>query len=310
MTTFDELLAAPVVLAEGSIYERLRRHPDVEYDPAIAHAGLIYRDVDAERFADVHREYIAVAREAGLPMLVAAGTYRAGRERVARSAFADRPVNQDNVRFVRELCDAQRARGATLLVGGQLGPGGDAYRAEEGLPQHEARALHSYQADALAEGGADVLLAMTLPALPEARGMAQAMEATGLPYVLSFVVRDSGTMLDGTPLDAAIESIDQSAARAPTGYYVNCVHPTVLDAALRRCKPATVARIIGFRANTSSLRPEELDGSDELITEEPQVLAPQIADVWRRYGLTIVGGCCGTGTEHIAALAEHCRRPA
>jgi phosphoglycerate dehydrogenase-like enzyme len=59
---------------------------------------------------------------------------------------------------------------------------------------------HYWQAGKLADTGVDFLLAATLPAFSEATGLALALAATAKPYVLSFVVRPEGTMLDGTPL--------------------------------------------------------------------------------------------------------------
>ena len=297
-----ELAAARLVMTEGSVYERLRRHPGIEYDDAIAHGGLIYDPRTATILGDVHREYVREAMRAGLPMVVGAGTWRANRDRVARSRFADRDVNRDQVAFVRAICRAQPSA-APLYVAGVMGPRGDAYRPDASLSPAAAREYHAWQADALADAGADLLLALTMPAIAEARGMALAMEATQVPYVLSFVVRAAGTLLDGTPLAEAIDTIDQGS-RPPTGYAVNCVHPSVLDRALGSAGPGAVARIVGFRANTSALRPEELDNSAVLITEPPGPFAEQIHAVARTYGLNLLGGCCGTGTEHIAAIVR------
>ncbi len=299
----DELAAARIVLTEGSIYERLRRRPGIEYDDQIAHAGLIYDPRTADILGDVHREYIREASSAALPMVVGAGTWRASRERVARSRFADRDVNRDQVAFVRAICRAQ-ASAASLYVAGLLGPRGDAYRPDPSLSPAAAREFHAWQADALADAGADLLVAMTLPAVAEARGMARAMEATTLPYLLSFVVRADGTVLDGTPLAEAIDTIDQSTIRPPTGYSVNCVHPSVLDRALEFAGDGAVARLVGHRANTSTLSPEELDNSAALLTEPAATFAEQLHAVSSKYGLKLLGGCCGTGTEHIAAVAR------
>jgi len=301
--SFERALASGLVLTEGSVYERLRRHPGIAYDEHIAHAGLIYDPRTAKILGDVHRGYIGEAVRAERPMIVSAGTWRANRERVALSRFADRDVNQDAVAFVRAIC-REEVSTSKLYVAGPLGPRGDAYRPDASLSRDAARELHAWQADKLASAGVDVLVALTLPAVQEARGLAHAMEATGLPYLLSFVVRDDGTVLDGTPLAEAIDTIDQERVRAPVGYAVNCVHPTVLARALDVAGERAVARVIGHRANTSTLRPEELDDSAELITQPPDILANEVHEVATKYGLKLLGGCCGTGTEHIAAIAR------
>ncbi len=290
----------------GSIYERLRRRPDIEYDPHIAHAALIYDDVYAQHLADVHREYIAVAKRHGLPMLMGTGTWKASPVRLARSAFSERPVSRDNVVFSRELAESESCPATPIFVAGFLGFSGDSYRPEQSLSVEEAARFHGPQAEALADGGADVLLAATLPAVAEARGLARAMEATGAPYLLSFVVQDDGTVLDGTPIAEAVDRIDQEMTRTPLGYFVNCVHPLVVEAAFAACGESVAGRFIGFRANTSTLRPKDLDGRADLVTEDPATLANHMARVHSSLGIKIIGGCCGTNTLHIDAMMTAC----
>jgi homocysteine S-methyltransferase len=187
-----------------------------------------------------------------------------------------------------------------------LGPRGDAYRPEEALSEQEALSFHAYQIEALAQTNVDFLYATTLPAFSEASGLAAAMAATNLPYILSFVIRGSGALMDGTPLSQAIEEIDASVSRPPTGYAVNCVHPTILLEGLAQAgfeERSLTERIVGFAANTSAKSPEELDGLAELDTETADRLAELMRVVSKRYHIPILGGCCGTGTEHIECLA-------
>lgn len=307
MSDFQRALATyDLILGGGSMYERLRRHDGVDYDPHIAHAGLIYDDAHREIIAGVHREYIEVAKRASMPMLVGAATWRATPDRVSRSGFPDRRVNQDNVQFIHELARAEATDTTPLFVAGMMGPSGDAYRPDEALEADDAARFHTQQADALAEADPDVIIAMTLPALREARGLRRALEATGLPYMLSFVVRDTGTLLDGTPLGEALDRLDQESDRAAVGYYVNCVHPAILERALVASAESVAARIVGFKGNTADKPPEELDGSAALITEDPVTFGADVARVTRSFDLTIIGGCCGTGTEHIAQIAAQC----
>jgi homocysteine S-methyltransferase len=289
------------ILCGGSVFERMRRRADLHLDEHVAHSALIHDEAARAILVEVHREYVAAARDAGLPAMVLAATWRASRERVEASRFAGRPLNEDNVAFVRAL---QRDGEPPLLCAGVLGPRGDAYRPEEALGTEAAADYHAWQAERLAAAGVDVLVAMTCPAVSEARGLARAMAATGVPYMVSFVVRDDGTVLDGTPLADAVARLDDDGRTPPVGYLVNCVHPTVFERALDAHAPTLAARIVGLKANTSALRPEELDGSAELVTEPPDLLADHMARVQRRFGLAVVGGCCGTGTEHVRAIAQ------
>lgn len=305
---FAELIrSGRTALGDGSVYERIRRDPAVVVDPFIFHGGLIYDPQFAPVLAGIHREYIDVSRRAGLPMLALTDTWRAGADRVARSAHRDRDVNADNARFLKGIAAEYGSDGPPVFVGGLIGPKGDAYKPEEAPPEEEAFDFHRPQIDGLVRGGVDFLVAMTFPALPEAVGIARALARTGKPYLVSFVMRRTGTLLDGTPLGAAIARIDAAAAPLPAGYGVNCVHPTVLGQALdgaERLSPGISRRIVSFNANTSALEPEELDGAAELKTESPALLAAAIGEVRRKFGLPVIGGCCGTGTEHLAAMAR------
>ena len=64
---------------------------------------------------------------------------------------------------------------------------------------------------------------------------------------------------------------------------------------------------MGLRANTSTLRPEQLDKADDLVTQAPEELARHMLETRQRHNLKIVGGCCGTGTAHIEEMARRCK---
>lgn len=299
----DELLReAPLLLTEGSVYERLRRHPHMPFDRELAHASLVYDRAARENLEATHREYLDIARRRRVPMLALTDTWRASAERVARSRFRGLPVNADNAAFLLEVRDAARAEGAEVLVGGNLGPRGDAYRPEEAPQAELAETLARPQVEELASARVDFLQASTLPSAREALGVARAMARTSAPYLLSFVVRRTGRLLDGTPLAEAIAAIDDGVTRPPTAYLVNCVHPSVLLDALE--ERSVGERLAGLQANTSRLSPEELDGREELDTDEPASFGRAMAALGRRFGLRVLGGCCGTDARHIEAIAS------
>ena len=129
----DVLDRTPVFLTEGSVYERLRRHEGLAFDPLVAHASLVYDDASARVLEEVHREYVAIATRTGLPMLALTDTWRANSKRLALSPFSDRRVNADNVCFIRSLLEK-----TNVLLGGAVGPLGDAYRPEEAPRREDA----------------------------------------------------------------------------------------------------------------------------------------------------------------------------
>ena len=62
--------------------------------------------------------------------------------------------------------------------------------------------------------------------------MANAMAATGLPYIISFMVCRDGRLIDGTFIHDAIDAIEKETSTRPLCYMANCVHPDVLHQAL------------------------------------------------------------------------------
>ena len=133
-----------------------------------------------------------------------------------------------------------------------------------------------------------------------------ALAATAKPYVLSFVVRPEGTLLDGTPLKSAIAAIDAAVTPRPLAYLINCTHVSFAASALmHETNSSTLVRqrIIGLLANTAALSPEELNDSSSLVEEDPEIFGQSLAALQRELGLKILGGCCGTDDRHIRALA-------
>ena len=78
---------------------------------------------------------------------------------------------------------------------------------------------------------------------------------------------------------------------------VNCAYPSFIQPALQPEELFT--RLIGCQANASSLDHCELDESDQLSVDEISQWGDSMLDLNRSYGMKILGGCCGTGTEHL-----------
>ena len=302
--SFETLLQTEKhILSQGSVFELLRRSPEVEFDEHISHAGLIYDEHFAKVLEAVYKSYINTAVDSGLSVSIGTATWRANKERVGASAFSDCAVNEDNVEFLKKVREGYSNAGISILIEGDIGPSGDAYKPEEALDVGAAQSFHSYQVEALASSGVDYLQASTFPALPEATGIAHVMAKSGLPYVISFVVDKSGYLLDGTKLGEAINRIDDSVENNPARYAINCVHPRILHKALDE-NPDIEGRIISFHGNTSDLSAAELDGSEELLTEAPDAFAAVYKELLDAHDIRIIGGCCGSNPDHIRAIAR------
>ncbi|MCM0082147.1 homocysteine S-methyltransferase family protein [Geomonas sp. Red32] len=286
--------------------ERLRRAEGIELDPFVVNSAFIYQDDTRSALEAICRDYLDIGCEYGLPLLMSTPTWRASRERIAAAGLEGRDLNGDNAAFLDGLRKSYGRYGEKVLICGLMSCKGDAYHPSEALPVEEAKEYHAWQAEKLAKTSVDFLLAATLPALSEATGLAMALAATGKPYVVSFVVRPAGTLLDGTPLREAIAAIDAAADRKPEGFMINCTHASFARAALldeANSSPEVRSRMIGLLANTAALSPEELDNAAELVEEDPESFGRSVAAAGAELGLKILGGCCGTDGRHLRALA-------
>ena len=307
------LLAGPSpILGEGAVIERLRRTPGIELDEHVVNSALIYEQAGHAALTSIYRQYLEIGQRYHLPLVLSTPTWRAGRERIAAAGLRDRDVNGDNSRFLFDLRDRYGDYAQQVAICGLMSCRGDAYKPAEAMSAEAAAEFHTWQAQTLAAAGVDFLLAATLPALSEAIGLAQAQAATGLPYIISFVTRPSGTLLDGTPLKTAITTIDTAATPRPLAYLINCTHASIFRSALlheHNSSPLVRQRIIGLLANTAALSPEELDESSELHEEAPEKFGNSVAALREELGMKILGGCCGTDNRHIECLARELSAP-
>ncbi len=308
MTLEDAVKEHPVILTDGSMLERLRRDDSVELDPHILHAGLMYDDSERSVVVRLHRQYIDIGVEFGAPFIVLAPTWRANPERIEKSRFRDKKdVNGDCVRLLDSIRREYPGGGENIYVGGVMACRGDCYRPEEAISRDEAKQFHKPQAEALANAGVDLIASCTLPAVSEAAGMAAAISETGCAYGISFVVGPAGRVLDGTSLHDAIARIDSETDPRPLFYGANCVHPSALEKALGRemnQTPLVRERFLFFQGNTSAKSPEELDNLEHLDAMDPEEYGEAMAAVHKRFGVKILGGCCGSDNRHIEEIGK------
>lgn len=299
--TFAELLTRnPAILTECAISERLRRQPGIDLHPVLFNTPLIYEENGRKSLEEIYRSYIDVARDAQFPILLCAPTWRINQGRI-KEAGAPVSINRDAVAFMRGLKERYSSHDAPITVGALLAPKNDCYSPSFALQRSQSAAFHGWQIDELAEAGAEVIVCQTIPAVSEALGMADRLGASGLPYIISFVINRFGRVLDDTLLAEAMEIIDRSVAMPPTGYMVNCVYPTFLDA--KNQSPTFFSRLVGIQANASSKDHDQLDGSDHLQQDPLPDWGENMLELHREHGVKILGGCCGTDHTYLRYLA-------
>jgi S-methylmethionine-dependent homocysteine/selenocysteine methylase len=289
------------ILAEAAVIERLRRNDKIDLDGNLVHTPLILSEEGRVALRSLYQEYLGIAAATDRPILLCTPTWRANQERVAASKQRQ-DINVEAAKFMKELV-ADETKKVTAKIGGLIGCKNDCYLPEQGLSLDEASDFHKWQINELASAEVDFLIAVTLPSVEEAAGIALAMEATGLPYIISFVIGSDGKVLDGTEIQAAIEYVDSKTTDNPLGYFINCSYPSFLNPKI--LTEELSGRLIGIQANASSLSHVELEGSKELKSESVSEWGRLMVKLNRDFGLKILGGCCGTDGKHLEYLTEN-----
>ncbi|WP_437590673.1 homocysteine S-methyltransferase family protein [Sorangium sp. So ce1000] len=230
----------------------------------------------------IHRDYA----RAGATVHTA-NTFRTKR-RQAGAAWAE--LTARAVSLARE---AVRELGSQHRVAGSIAPLEDCYRPD--LSPADARQEHRELAQALARAGVDVLLCETFPHVGEALVALEEAIATGVEAWVSFTSGPGSDLLSPEDIGRAAR---EAASRGARAVLVNCTAATRTLAHVERLAGCGVP--FGAYANAGAETEGLGWGADQDGTA-----ASRYADLARRWieaGATIVGGCCGTGPGHIAAL--------
>lgn len=302
MNFTDCFKTSTALLMEGALGERLKREYHLKIDGPVAMAGLVYTAPGRHALKKLWEDYAGIAADFRLPFLATTPTRRVNRERLPLSGRSPSIV-RDNMEFLRTV----RQDRPHMYIGGLLGCRGDAYTGAGCLSLEDSRKFHSWEATLFADACPDFLYAALMPTLPEAAGMALALQETKIPYLISFTILKNGCLVDGTPISEAIRFIDETVHTPPVCYMTNCIHPDLVYEALSQPFNRTDAvqrRFLGIQANTSALSYAELDHARDLKTSDPEELADAIARLRDLVPIKIFGGCCGTDDRHMRKIAE------
>lgn len=298
----DAIAANDFILMEGAVIEILRRGGKVSFHPNLIHSQLIYDTEGLKELTSIFDSYIKIAQKKDVPYIMCAPTWRANKENVRKSGIKE-SVNSDAVMFMKNLRDRAGDFGEKIMIGGTVGPKNDCYTPTDGLSKEEAEVFHTWQLSELQKGGADFIIAETVPNVQEALGIASAASKLGLDYIISFVISRNGKILDGTDLWEAMQLIDNTVVTIPLGYAVNCAHPSFLCA--DRQPKEMFQRLIAFLGNASALDHCNLENADCLHMDDVTDWGDGMLRLNREFGIKILGGCCGTDQRHLEYLTEN-----
>lgn len=234
-------------------------------------------------------------------------TRRVNFDSLGKSTFRDKEVIDDAYRFLNQIKNSYGNYSEKILVGGLLGCKGDAYSGKKTMSVHESYSFHKKHTIRYRHLDFDYLFAGIMPEINEAIGLAKAMAETNLPYIISFMIRKDGYLLDGTFLTDAIRLIDEEVTPGPVFYMTNCIHPTNLKKALmvkQNLNNPLLKRFWGLQANTSALSPEELNGCSMLHQDNFEDIINEMVFLKSKFNLKVFGGCCGTNDAFMDELSQ------
>ncbi|MEA2356082.1 MAG: 5-methyltetrahydrofolate--homocysteine methyltransferase, partial [Solirubrobacteraceae bacterium] len=306
MRDFASAIASRVVIYDGGLgatLEQLELGPkDYGGLQGKCHEALVLHRPDV--IESVHASMIEAGAE-----VVETDTFQASRIKLEEWGLADHTLEIN----VKAAQIARRAAGDSRFVAGSIGPTGHLPSSDDPtLGAIEFPALvevFTEQARGLIEGGADLLIIETAQDILEVKaavfGAREAFKLAGrtLPIHTSVsLLPNGGKMLLGTDISAVLTTLE---ALGVDIIGLNCsTGPEDMRDAVRflgEHSPLPVACI-----PNAGLPLQGPDG-ETIFPEQPGPLAASLGEFVDRYGVSIVGGCCGTTPDHIRAIVEHVR---
>ncbi|WP_327251916.1 methionine synthase [Streptomyces sp. NBC_01244] len=298
-------LATRVVVADGAMGTMLQaQDPTLEDFEQLEGCNEVLNVTRPDIVANVHREYF----EAGVDC-VETNTFGTNYAALAEYDIADRnhELSVAGARIAREIADEFTAStGQQRWVLGSMGPGTKLPTLGH-IDYGTIRDAYQINAEGLITGGADALLVETTQDLLQTKssivGARRAMEALGVsvPLICSVTVETTGTMLLGSEIGAALTAleplgIDMIGLNCATGPAEMSEHLRYLARNSRiplSCMPNAGLPVLGKNGAHYPLSASELADAQETFVRE--------------YGLSLVGGCCGTTPEHLRQVVERVR---
>ncbi|MET9871659.1 homocysteine S-methyltransferase family protein, partial [Streptomyces sp. NPDC006386] len=290
-------LATRVVVADGAMGTMLQaQDPTLDDFQGLEGCNEILNMTRPDIVRSVHDAYFAVGVDC-----VETNTFGANLAALGEYGIAERvfELSEAGARVARGAADEFTARdGRPRWVLGSMGPGTKLPTLGH-ITYGAIRDAYQQNAEGLLAGGADALLVETTQDLLQTKASViaarRAMEATGhaVPLIVSVTVETTGTMLLGSEIGAALTALE------PLGIDViglNCATgPAEMSEHLRFL--SRHSRIPLSCMPNAGLPVLTKDGAHYPLT--PPELADAQENFVRDYGLSLVGGCCGTTPEHL-----------
>ncbi|WKD35478.1 methionine synthase [Streptomyces xanthophaeus] len=300
-----EALATRVVVADGAMGTMLQaQDPTMEDFQQLEGCNEVLNITRPDIVRSVHEAYFSVGVDC-----VETNTFGTNYAALAEYDIAERnfELSEAGARIAREVADEFTAStGQQRWVLGSMGPGTKLPTLGH-ISYAQIRDAYQINAEGLLSGGADALLVETTQDLLQTKssiiGARRAMEALGVtvPLICSVTVETTGTMLLGSEIGAALTALE----------------PLGIDMIGLNCAtgPAEMSEHLRYLARNARIPLSCMPNAGlPVLTKQGAhypLSAPELADAQetfvREYGLSLVGGCCGTTPEHLRQVVERVR---
>ncbi|MGW5355822.1 methionine synthase [Streptomyces sp. NPDC004031] len=296
-----EALASRIVVADGAMGTMLQaQEPTLDDFQQLEGCNEILNITRPDIVRSVHEAYFTAGVDC-----VETNTFGTNASAMAEYDIEDRiyELAEAGARLAREVADGFSADGRQRWVLGSIGPGTKLPTLGHTTYAHLRDGYHANAAGLIA-GGADALVVETMQDLLQVKaaliGSRKAMAEAGvdLPLICSVAVETTGTMLLGSEIGAALTAleplgIDLIGLNCSTGPAEMSEHLRYLARHSRiplTCMPNAGLPVLTKDGAHYPLSPSELADAHETFAAE--------------YGMSLVGGCCGTTPEHLRQLVD------
>jgi len=302
MNKFEQLLERddPVIL-DGGLATQLESM-GFDIDGALWSAALL--ESHPRAIVDAHRAYL----DAGADCIVSA-SYQASRRGFMSCGHsadeADRLIasSVELALTAREEYLADNPDKARPLVAASVGPygatqqDGSEYTGIYDISVQDLGRFHAERLDVLDNCGADVLAVETIPNFTEARVLCDLLEEVSTPAWISFACKDERSLSDGSRLWAAAGLFADHPNVHAVG--VNCTPPEFITSLIAEVKSAAPDKAIVVYPNSGEIyHSEDNSWSGKACDFDHDFNVAR----WHDAGAKLIGGCCRTGPENIAAI--------
>ncbi|HET9172590.1 MAG TPA: methionine synthase [Actinospica sp.] len=297
-------LTERVVVADGAMGTMLHaQNPTLDDFEGLEGCSEILNATRPDIIRSVHDAYFAVGVDCVETNTFGANLTALGEYDIAHRIYE---LSETAARLAREVADGYNTPDRPRWVIGSIGPGTKLPSLGH-LPYAALRDGYEQQSAGLVAGGVHALLIETSQDLLQMKaavvGARRALKAAGadLPIFAQVAVETTGTMLLGSEIGAALSSLEALGVEliglnCSTGPAEMSEHLRYLAKQARiglSCMPNAGLPILGRDGAHFPLSPSELADAHDTFTRE--------------YGLSLVGGCCGTTPEHLRQVVERVR---